>query len=321
MIQSSTSPQHPAVDPAKANNGSVGWLSAHIPVRGSPYSADCDATIRELVTPLIDNCRRTQMAKQCFFIRYSEGGPHIRLRILPEVDRHAEVRTAIDASWMTYFRQQGPHAVPGRDLQWLNYEPELDRYGGQMAMPIAERLFDHSTTLACELLTPQVSMDRSIRLGRAMLATLTALHTFLHRKESVRQFARWYSQNYLLTQRMDDLERHRLTQAFDANLLPDIEGMREHLLHAWHLLSEHQPLFPTLDSYREALEDYRNNMGKLLGERDIVQHSQPLNGWRRAAWSFGTSMIHMTNNRLGVTITEESYIMHGLRHLLDVPSS
>src|SRR5436305_4976522 len=72
-------------------------------------------------------------AARYFFVRYGEGGAHIRLRIFAD----AETREA-------FLLQVESVAAGNTDIlrvERQRYEPEFERYGGRDVMRIAERQF------------------------------------------------------------------------------------------------------------------------------------------------------------------------------------
>jgi thiopeptide-type bacteriocin biosynthesis protein len=61
------------------------WISAHLFHRGA-----MDDLITGTVAPLIGELNSSRALNGFFFLRYWEGGPHLRLRILPTSTAHAD---------------------------------------------------------------------------------------------------------------------------------------------------------------------------------------------------------------------------------------
>lgn len=78
------------LDPAAAR--AEDWVCAHV-----FYDADQDALLTRCVRPLVADLERRGLAQSHFFLRYWEGGPHVRLRVLPRSLAHSDgVRAAME---------------------------------------------------------------------------------------------------------------------------------------------------------------------------------------------------------------------------------
>lgn len=146
-----TGDTHPAVPLEPGSE----WLFAKLFC--SPSHAD--RLLLELVQPLVAEIMAAGAADRWFFLRYGDPRWHLRLRfhgspaalrdhVLPALDRRVEP-----------FQRQG---IAWR-LQFDHYEPEVERYGGALAIGIAERLFQSDSELCLELL-PVVAGDAGAQL-------------------------------------------------------------------------------------------------------------------------------------------------------------
>jgi thiopeptide-type bacteriocin biosynthesis protein len=173
------------------------WVSAHL-----YYHGDQDVLIADVVRPVTDGLRRDGLAEGFFFLRYWEGGPHVRLRLLTE---HAEqVRARIEAAAAAFYRstpsrmsmstvdynalaatlaeQEGladHDRVLHRDnsLEFIDYVPETDRYGTGRALAAVEDHMMAASTLAVELIGLGRSAGQRAMDAFAMLAANRTLHT------------------------------------------------------------------------------------------------------------------------------------------------
>lgn len=126
-----------------------------------------------------------------FFLRYWEGGPHIRLRWLAERDVQPDdeiltmvrqflaehpplVRLTKEKYYQNHKFDGSPlehHALPWYEhgqMVSADYEPEYDRYGGQALMPLTEHLFMVSSRYALDVILATRSNPSSIRLIYAL---------------------------------------------------------------------------------------------------------------------------------------------------------
>ena len=167
--------------------------------------ANAERYLVEQVAPLAKSVIGSGRADGWFFIRYWEGGPHLRLR-LRHLQEPAVVERALSAAIGDYTiadpiraeEYYDGHGFDGEpinpaDLPWygegtvvpLAYEPEIGRYGGPAALPVNETLFQASSDLAHVLVrstplqpgAPESMAKRTSIALLLMVATIGALRT------------------------------------------------------------------------------------------------------------------------------------------------
>ena len=143
------------------------WLFAKI--YASPSHAD--RILLEHIKPLVGKALASGAADRWFFIRYGDPNWHLRLRfhgdpatlssrVLPELAERLELLRRQGKIWR---------------MQLDTYERELERYGGQAGMRIAESLFQYDSELVLELLSvisSQLGGNVRWRLGFASVDCL-----------------------------------------------------------------------------------------------------------------------------------------------------
>ncbi|MFE2752791.1 thiopeptide-type bacteriocin biosynthesis protein [Actinosynnema sp. NPDC059335] len=164
------------------------WTGLH--VRLSWRTEHVDAFVADVLAPLLADHRTAGRIADWFFIRYWETGPHLRVR-LRDAEGHVEeiadqVRHAVAAAGHpeTPLDPDGFYAALGTDGDWLPhgdvrevpYVPEVERYGGPDALPVAEEVFCRSTDVAVAVLraarTPRAKLSAAVEL---VMATTSAL--------------------------------------------------------------------------------------------------------------------------------------------------
>ncbi|PWS39874.1 hypothetical protein DKT74_36035, partial [Streptomyces sp. ZEA17I] len=154
------------------------WLSLHCFLRSAPE--DVDTLLTEEVAPLLDGLVAGGEAGGWFFIRYDEGGHHLRIRV-----RGASEATAVSladalAKAAGRLPDTGPGAGTGTgqaehaEVRAVPYVPETARYGGPEALPVAEEVFVRSSRVAVRAVreTPRGSARLALAID---LAHTTAL--------------------------------------------------------------------------------------------------------------------------------------------------
>ncbi|WP_326698877.1 thiopeptide-type bacteriocin biosynthesis protein [Streptomyces sp. NBC_01754] len=175
------------------------WSAWHLHLASNAPSM-LDRVARDVIGPTV----RSLGGAPWFFIRYWQGGPHLRLRVgdlsPTEYDRVerllrerletagqpvAEESRISEEAYRSEARLLARNESGGdRDVQALHppgvhravYEPETERYGGAGLMPRTERLFQLSSELVLALL-PHVSSPqaRSVLALRATVSAAAAL--------------------------------------------------------------------------------------------------------------------------------------------------
>jgi len=129
-----------------------------MPAAAAP-DAEADALLREALLPALAAAQASGRCRRWFFIRYGEGGYHLRLRALADDAEamDAELERAVDG-WLALHpgRLGGASSVSALRArgQWrrCDYEPEYDKYGGPAGVDAAERHFQACSELTLAVL-------------------------------------------------------------------------------------------------------------------------------------------------------------------------
>lgn len=142
------------------------WTSLHCRVSWQPEHID--TFITDTLDPMLAE-------REWFYIRYGETGPHLRVRVRGEADP-APFREAIAQADYPILETGRPDWLPHGDVRETPYVPEIERYGGPQALPVAEELFCHSTKVAIAVLRAAHSTSAKITAAFELaMATTKAL--------------------------------------------------------------------------------------------------------------------------------------------------
>lgn len=170
------------------------WVGAHVFHRG-----DQDLLVTRAVAPVCEELARAGHVEDWFFLRYWEGGPHVRVRLRATAPAGG-IRAAVARrcahhlvdhpsprdDWsqreyesVAWQRAAGErltkwdhHLRPVDTLEFTAYEPEHRAYGEGRALHAVERHFTESSRIAVRLLsTPR---DRRAAAALAMLTLAVA---------------------------------------------------------------------------------------------------------------------------------------------------
>lgn len=299
------------------------WLSVYLFFNGWIYEPPCDRVVVDVVEPFVRRCQARGWVDQYFFIRYSEFGPHVRLRFLgrpdvlggevwPALVEHLRAHNPaveIDA------RPETPGAPQRADgdpvlvthVARVEYEPETERYGGPDALLVSERLFEVSSDAAFAL-TAKMTPERSSRLGKGLLSMVVLVHVFCGDRERGAAFSQMYSTNYLRSLVREDGGRDAWLDAFDQGFSQQSETLMEYVDAVWEAMDDGDELSETLDAYADGMRRHRDELRALFDAGRVQVMGETAAEWSRAVNGIAPSYVHMMNNRLGITIQEESYL-------------
>jgi thiopeptide-type bacteriocin biosynthesis protein len=301
--------------PTSSGRRSSQWLSIHLSVGAPVSSPACDEFLANVVGQSVAGPTAIQGFDAFFFVRYVDRDHHIRLRL--RLDGSATSTDISEAFRMRMHQLVGSleraaniDAVlednPPR-CELVPYVPELQRYGGEHGVAIAEDLFIASSRFALEAIrTSRANFDRR-RIGTAVIATVTAAMALLDSPHLVSEFLDAYWRGYVkYAGRRDGATMASLTNAFHAAY--DSEHVRWSDLVA-NLFSSDLDLgdWPALSKYRSAVTACRVALDEAF-ERGLIElnrshdNTAPL-----CRATLLNSYVHMTNNRLGVAGLQEAY--------------
>lgn len=266
------------------------WLSYHF----RPLETQ-DIFLTRAFRPFLEQYIWPTQGARGFFLRYAdESGPHLRLRLRGEEVWIEETLREAFAGW---FEGRG-------EWEEVAYQPEPERFGGAEALAYAEEHFHLSTRVVLDRLRSE-----GFTYGDAMFDALR-LHTILAFAAGF-DFTRaaWYfgrlceqwAPLYFLPADGAPLPHSFLSDLkkdFEQGYAPQSAALNETLRALWKALDEGK-----MDAKQpEWLRWLRGNELILKGFGDKLDRALP-------------SLIHLTNNRLGINNQDEVYLNYILSRL------
>ena len=188
------------------------------------------------------------------------------------------------------------------------YEPEVERYGGPWGLALAEELFHRQSETALALLDKIPPGTRPQRLGKGLLAMLVLLFLYRGERRSAAELARRYGTSYLKAWAGDAEEQERWLRTFQEAFDRQADRLAGYVESAWEALESGGELTPELDAYRRDMEDVARRLRELFDQGRLRLDARTAADWDECVRWIVPSYIHMMNNRLGVSIQEESYL-------------
>lgn len=307
--------------------------------------AVCDQFIVEVVPGLVNFFKKQRWIEQFFYIRYAEGGYHLRLRFKgDEVNLNGPVQTYFEAVVADFFAtQQAPlwpeNAVitPARlresgCLRYAVYEPEIEKYGGIAGLSVAEAHFQMSSQICIEVLAAerQSNISRSQFALELMNILLSEFGAKPHEKAFLLRAytAYWLSMvqpeyhEQIVTAMEENYQQRktRFARRFREEGMGALEeSWQEKSPNLFQMWRQH--LADVLEQLREL--DLANQLESPV-DQHVAQHERLLRTVPTIYESPTVALlilpnyVHMFNNRLGLTPLQEvqlSYLLY--RYLED----
>jgi thiopeptide-type bacteriocin biosynthesis protein len=297
------------------------WISLYI-----YYHEDPTPLLVHCLKPLVAALKAREEITSSFYVRYWEGGPHVRFRVLPRQPANAsDLRARIQERVRAYLRAHPSRSVidpqryaaatayfsrfergqvqhfalqPNNSLLEVAYLPEYEAYGGEKFMPAVEAQFSDSSDVALAFLEQAVISER--RVGRALLMMLGGLRRFTADPHELRDWFALYNRNWMPALQPDpevfarvfqtrfERQRDRLIRLVDDVLSPSARP--DQLLSFWQ---------ESMDRLRDHFETHMETIAR----DDLAL--------------ICLNCLHMHNNRLGISLHEEAYLTYLVKHALE----
>ncbi|WP_427338053.1 thiopeptide-type bacteriocin biosynthesis protein [Caloranaerobacter sp. DY30410] len=281
----------------------MGWDSYHIFIHETNLH---DVFLVKFFSKFIRKLEDNNLLDKYFYIRYWQGGPHIRFRVKKRGENGKYIRQELNKIFdefnleynnslilkpEDYYRNHKFDGQPVKkeDLYWCDnrtiveipYIPEIDRYGGENVIELSEDLFHISSRLS--LLILEKIEDNP---NKKIIAALDLFSVAIQILEDKAKFNEIYS-SFWAKHRNEKINYSKLTQK-----LIDIYSSRYHYIK---------------DNLKNIqYNDWYMNLKTILD--NIVKNQTKYKTQNQARISILASHIHMMNNRLGVYPQYESMI-------------
>lgn len=267
------------------------WLSIHF----YPLETE-NVFLTRAVKPFLEQYIWPRQGTRAFFVRYEdEKGRHIRLRLRGDAAWVEETLRPALAGW---FEGRG-------EWKEVAYEPETARFGGERGLALAEEYFHVSTRVVLERLSRDQFTYGDAMFDALRMHAITAFAAGFDRKK-----ASWYY-GQLCDQWLSAFFRDEEDVPTSAELHTEVKAGFEQVFN------------PQKENLQQAL----NELWKAL-EVEKFDKKQPewvrwLRGNQLILHEFGEylekslpSLLHLTNNRLGINNQDEVYLNYILSKAL-----
>ncbi|NDK23898.1 lantibiotic biosynthesis protein [Streptomyces sp. TR1341] len=210
---------------------------------------------------------------------------------------------------------------PNNSFEDRDYEPEYGKYGGPTGIALAEWHFQHSSDLVVEATRTMNLHLRTVLLGLSAQLMMVVSGTFLADDEALLTFLDRYhgfwNNAFSTTNYTTDKGYERAYAAMGDRLPERFRHIREAVARGE---LERLPAF--LRGWAEHCAELRDRAARLAHQGDLVFRS--FDGSRdihatdpaHALPMLLSPYMHMTNNRLGITVRDEAFLSYVLARAL-----
>jgi hypothetical protein len=226
-----------------------------------------------------------------------------------------------EEAWERDYGAAGMPVRANNSYVLMKYEPEYDRYGGETGVAVAEWHFEHSSDLVLRLLASTNVHVRTVMLGLSTQLALVLGYTFRPDPGALALFLRYYCEFWKGAGGGDGRDREpdfdRGYEEMGIGLRQRVASIRESVLDSdgppkglalfasdWaaHCLELRDLIVELSTAGRLDLRPADGN-----GPREPMTDPDVMLGILLSGY------IHMTNNRLGVGVSDEAYLAHLMR--------
>ncbi len=262
------------------------WFSIHL------YPADTqDVFLARALKPFLEQYIWPQKDARAFFVRYHDDkGPHMRIRMKGE---DAWVEETLRPAFEDWFQGRG-------EWQAVPYDPEAARFGGEAALAWAEEHFHVSTRVALDRIAKDQFTYGDAMFDSLRLHIITAFSAGFSRERLRWYFGELFNQWLpLFFPSENPAMETEVMATFDKLFAPQKDNLTATLDAIWTSLDQEQ-----YDAIQpEWLRWLHGNQRIVKGLGDDLEKALP-------------SLLHLTNNRMGINNQDEVYLNYILSKAL-----
>lgn len=259
----------------------MNWLSIHF----YPLEHQDIFLVRGL-SPFFQQYIWSNRGNRGFFIRYQdEKGPHIRIRMRGE---QAWVEETLRPAFATWQEGRG-------EWEEVPYTPETERFGGAEAMELSEAYFHLSSRVVLERLSKELHTYGDSMFDALKMHTIAAHAAGMTQAQAAHYFARlteqWLPLFFAPDGAADPDFLNEIKSGFERNFTAQKEELKSSLAALWKLLDKER-----LDLKQPEWARWNSGNKLIFTELDKnLDRALP-------------SLLHLSNNRLGLNNQDEVYL-------------
>jgi thiopeptide-type bacteriocin biosynthesis protein len=265
------------------------WLSIHL-----FYSGSLNLFIEKAIKPFIE--LNQEFIFSWFFIRYTENGQHIRLRLLADKKNVVDLVKKGNFSFGIFFTNfpserliENENNFINNAIQIIDYQPETQRYGGKNGILISEQFFNYASETIFDFINTETDYEATLLIGIVM-NLYVAQSDFENDSTTLFQsiFNHWLDFNlqHLAIPEAEMIEQFETIYAEQGEMLTEITQS---------ILFQKNEI--------EGFENWQKYCDETLERLRQTELTKPIP-------DILASYIHLNNNRLGISNFDESLMAY-----------
>lgn len=224
-----------------------------------------------------------------------------------------------EQAWDEQYGEAGMPLRENNSFAYIPYEPEYDRYGGPSGVRLAEWHFEQSSDLVLRLVAEMNVHVRTVMFGLSAQVGLILSHSFRPTAGSLAWFLQHYHEFWSTTY---PSPRGDLTPEWDKLYDKSAESLVQRIAAILEAMRPdgQQRLADFLQSWAAHCAELRDRVVDLSERGELIFRSPDVPGVRvpvtdpdLALGILLSAYLHMTNNRLGVSVHDEAYLAYMMR--------
>jgi hypothetical protein len=290
-----------------------------------------------------------QAFEQFFFIRYYERGKHIRLRFKSDIDKADNIIKPLIVEYFNDYFKNNPSKkgvpdyvqgfledqkwFPDNSFQFIDYEPEIDRYGGPQGMEISEEHFQICSETVLNALNESAEWSYSKSMGTAIQLMVSFCFAAGMNTKQMTDFFSYYCDMSISTALKSDSTEEKIDNINEAKLKLLLIYEEKYNAQKDFYIRFHKDLINSLTNEYVFEEEWFNDWikknnhisgklndlfdkGELIIPARFTDNFVKEQGKIYKLFYIYFSYMHMTYNRLGLANKDESYLCYLIKESL-----
>ncbi|WP_438712603.1 thiopeptide-type bacteriocin biosynthesis protein [Aquimarina muelleri] len=285
------------------------WISAYL-----FYKESANKFLIQFISPFVEKIQQEKVLLRYFFIRYNEGGAHIRLRLLVEKDNENMWKERLKKESEIYWSNTHENIKKDKKflynhIQFTEYIPEIDRYGGMHVMNEAEKQFESSSEV---VLYNLVRYSKNWKDNTAFLLAIK-MHLLLFvsmdlSNKDMMKICKLFIQEWLPVLYDISKPQKEQQQFFLSEFAKKFNLYKEQMIFAVSTFLKDIKTNSLTENMLNAYYLKNESVNKVYKEKNIDLKIES---------SITTSFMHITHNRIGIINADEAYIVYLLYKCLE----
>ncbi len=285
------------------------WISAYLFYKGS-----ANKFLIDFVHLFIEKMQKEKGLSKYFFIRYNEGGPHIRLRLLVEKDKENKWKERLKKESEIYWSITEKNTIKDKKnlcnpIQFVDYIPEINRYGGVHVMEEAEKQFESSSEV---VLYNLAYYSKNWKDNTAFLLAIKMHLLFFvsirFSTEEMKNACKLFVQEWLPVLYDVSKPEKEQQQFFLSEFAKKFDVYKEQMIPVISTFLKDIEINLQKDTWLNTYFLKNANVNKGYKEKKISL---------KVELSITTSFMHITHNRIGIINADEAYLVYLLYKCLE----